>query len=386
LYFTNTARNVDSIYRFDALGTRLETVVTKADSAGVTVFCEMGDCSMDTVYYTESTKAAAYYTTIPLMVDSIYTDAVVTPSKSVTDSIDTKACICAHESIENSVCYQSILNATTGASRVSVPVAVFSTAIPTDITIDSGRSSDDFMFITLSNGIIARVSKTCSVIDAISVNAAGSTAPVQYPRITDSSRTQYQSVLTGTGLPVGSDIIFRSSMNSRLTTLCSIPRDAFGTQPFIESTTNDTYASLWIQQRIFALDTNRQTVYSVSDSGTDTSSLDLSAAAGFGLNAIVWPRACTFAKNYETTSTQIAASGLTNRRVDMYIAEYLGKIWRLRIELDEDQKAQPTSLAAPTLIADFSNYAASNRIRELITASVKAGGSATDAVNFEIST
>ena len=88
-------------------------------------------------------------------------------------------------------------------------------------------------------------------------------------------------------------------------------------------------------------------------------------------------------------SIDVRVRNATTSLVEVYVAECLGKIWKLRVPLDSaDGTVKPTDMrnhvyGSPELLLDESAFSASVRIREVVAEASSVGVPVYEKIMFE---
>jgi hypothetical protein len=170
-------------------------------------------------------------------------------------------------------------------------------------------------------------------------------------------------------LPSWSKIVIRGNSKSRFTSVAALPTC------ISNANTNLNCPLKWQQQRIFALDTNQQMIYTTSENGFPLVAMDVTA--GFGIkSSIAWPMAITNSITYSDYNGGTSAV--------LYIAEFLGKIWKLKLPFSSDGTLSKSLLIAPEILLDLSKFPSSEKIREYISNARDSGVNSAKLISFEI--
>eukprot|EP00605_Chrysophyceae_sp_TOSAG23-4_P001537 GSChrysophyteH1.ASY1.ANO1.1685.1 assembled CDS len=146
--------------------------------------------------------------------------------------------------------------------------------------------------------------------------------------------------------------------------------------PIVPSPTN------WTQHRCFIADANQQQVYAATEwpggSPSLRNTLDLSV---FGQNSVLFP------VQVAVRPTNVSAS-----TVELYIAEYLGKIWRVKVPRDPVggggvvdilKHEQGNPHGEPAQLLDASEFPASIRVRRFVDDATAGGSPVHEKLTFE---
>jgi hypothetical protein len=151
--------------------------------------------------------------------------------------------------------------------------------------------------------------------------------------------------------------------------------------PIIPSPTN------WTQHRVFVADANQQAVYATTEwPGGGPSAHNTLNLGVFDRNNILFP-----------TQVAVRPSNVTASTVDLYIAEFLGKIWKLKVPRNAASNSpvsgdgtintlfleQGLFNDGPVNVFDESQFTASIRVRKFVEDATNAGLSVNQKVTFE---
>lgn len=163
--------------------------------------------------------------------------------------------------------------------------------------------------------------------------------------------------------------VLDSPSKARFGGLCAVPA--------LSVSDGATNVVSWKQHRVFVVDSNQNYVYATTEwkSGARPDiTLDVNAAYDTP-SAILMP---------VSISTKISGNSATS--VELYIAEYLGKIWKITVALDTTSgEVDLTDFAqnAPSIVLDMSTFTSSIRIREEAELAKSAGNPIYERVFFD---
>ena len=128
----------------------------------------------------------------------------------------------------------------------------------------------------------------------------------------------------------------------------------------------------WSNQRYLALDINLQRLVGLSETGFPLSQFDVGIV--YGSDSLVLPS--KLVGEWSATS---------DNSMDIYVAEYLGKIWRLTFKcISPGGELDFTSPPIRELLVDLSGFSASSVLRSLIAVDTSKGKN--PSIFFEAST
>ena len=166
--------------------------------------------------------------------------------------------------------------------------------------------------------------------------------------------------------------ILESSSQSRLGGIASVPLEP--------SPTN------WTQHRCFVVDANQQAIYATTEwPGGAPSAQNTLNLGVFGSRQVLFP-----------VQISVRPSNESESYLDLYVAEYLGKIWRIRVPRDPVnasgtgtgrvlplQLEQGVGQGGPVLLLDESEFPASVRVRKLALDAMQVGEPVSKKIFFE---
>jgi hypothetical protein len=135
----------------------------------------------------------------------------------------------------------------------------------------------------------------------------------------------------------------------------------------------------WTQHRVFVTDANQQRVFASTEwrTGTPYENMILEVNTAFDRAAILMP---------VDIAARAVNSSYNSTQTTFYVAEYLGKIWKVVVDRDETDKTikwLEFRQQSPSLILDESDFQASIRIREEVEAAKSTGQPIYEKVFFE---
>jgi hypothetical protein len=208
----------------------------------------------------------------------------------------------------------------------------------TSISIDQ---SLDILLITLKYGEIIKIDLAQSITDAIKSN--GKPVP------------SYTSEI----VPTWATRLGLLESQSRLTDIVALVQRPEQLKP-------------WSNQRYLALDINLQRLVGLSETGFPLSQFDVGIV--YGSDSLVLPS--KLVGEWSATS---------DNSMDIYVAEYLGKIWRLTFKcISPGGELDFTSPPIRELLVDLSGFSASSVLRSLIAVDTSKGKN--PSIFFEAST
>lgn len=323
LYWSNIAIGGYSIQRCRLDGTQIETVLTDVQrSLGLVVSTPekingiIREYSDDVLFFTDTSKGTISRFQVP--------------------------CLKGDKYIYNNI----------SIGRLSRTVIMSGLEIPTGITIEISTNS---IFASIFDGTVIYLKLSMSM--SIGGNNDKHVAAKVDLRIGKRS------------LPAWSKIAIRGSSKSRFTSVVALP-------VCISNVNINLNCPLkWQQQRIFALDTNQQMIYTTSENGFPLVSMDVTK--GFGIkSSIAWPIAITNSITYTDHNGDTAAI--------LYIAEFLGKIWKLKLPYSSDGTLSKSLVIAPEILLDLSKFPSSEKIRNYIRSARDSGVNSAKLISFEI--
>lgn len=179
-----------------------------------------------------------------------------------------------------------------------------------------------------------------------------------------------------TGEP-GMTIVWTTHSDSRLGGLAMLPLAAEGSlQP------------QWSQQRLLAVDTNKQELLALTylDNRSTVDALALVVGKP-NTEAILWPTALAF--DSSPSLSPLATASPSN--VTIFVAELLGRVWRLSLAQSEDFGSASADViyrtnraSAPSLIIDLSAFPASGQLRAWAYDAIAAGLPVSDRVLVDL--
>ena len=264
-----------------------------------------------------------------------------------------------------------------GKDKVVVVTIMTGLNTPTAVSVDT---VSECVFVTVVDGIVASypLTKVASIV-ASAVTSGGNVSAVA---VVLNDRKS---------LPTGVKIVLKTQRNSRTTAM------TVTTSCATLYSTNACLPSPWLHQRVFTIDTNRNTLIVSSISGYPTSHVDLTTGFGYE-DAIYWPTSISISDRIDplveadvTSNIKDRAYGSFSQYYTAYITEYLGKVWRVRIPVSNvngtisSVSTHRSLLLAPELLLDASQFSLSEKLRAHFRA-LHGGGQRSNvgAVSFEI--
>jgi FtsP/CotA-like multicopper oxidase with cupredoxin domain len=288
----------------------------------------------DLVIYADGTTGGMYRALFPAMVPGSVYDADASATTYSYDSLDD-----AH-----GVSVQ-LATGLRGPVALTVDVAYMSSS--------HNERTDSRLFVSLLEGKLLRFDMTMVL---------GATAAL--PAVIDATTFGYNEYRN-----LGIVTVLDAPSKARFGGLCAVPA--------LAEASGASNIATWKQHRVFVVDSNLNYVYASTEwkSGARPDlTLDVNTAYSTA-SAILMP-----------VSVTTRASVASSTSVDLYIAEYLGKIWKVTVALDDSTgEVDLTSFrqSSPVNLLDHSVFTASIRIREEAEVAKSAGNPIYQRVFFE---